>query len=264
MRCFTFQSAEVLDILLRDGQYFGDLSKVRCINNDYSADIEQLGGHCPVWVFCLDKGNDSKIYSYINGSVFERFRCEMSVDKEFISTLVMLELEVPDDTPMFTGITNNAWQCVKVVSYLRREWLCAAYRYSRRIHWYYTTIDVYCVCRRDALFPYGFQCHEKGENMENELVPCVINNTLFDSNLEISHLQIWDTESLILFVKRDGDDAFGEYILPYKRWVGLCDFNADERMAIENSIEQYENLLWDSARCEQKSRISALKDMTLG
>lgn len=46
----TFQSLDVLKLLLKNKVYIANPNKAR-ERQDYGADIEQLGGHTPVWCF---------------------------------------------------------------------------------------------------------------------------------------------------------------------------------------------------------------------
>lgn len=89
IRILTFQSVEVLNILLNEGEYFanGELARE---NRNYSDDIRQLNGVQPIWCFSpvgvrhfLNPFKENDEYSaedFINGSMFDTFRCEMSLN----------------------------------------------------------------------------------------------------------------------------------------------------------------------------------------
>lgn len=81
MRLLTFQSQEVIKKILLDGTYFADDSLCR-ENRDYQADINQLNGFQPIWCFVSTKGRDFIYDDFTDGSLLERFRCEMSLDQE--------------------------------------------------------------------------------------------------------------------------------------------------------------------------------------
>ena len=152
----SFQSQDVVDILLRDEVYYANPNLYR-EGRDYKLDREQLDGKQPVWLF----QSDDRIVdadSFVDGTLFELMRCEMSVSPKRLHEMVMLELRIPAGMAK-TGLTHNASDYAKVVPYLKREWLMATYRVSRLHRWYYSTVTVLQAFSPSMLFPNGLQCH---------------------------------------------------------------------------------------------------------
>jgi hypothetical protein len=158
MRVLTFQSQAVLEILLKDGIYYADLAEARERHN-YSLDIETLGGEVPIWCFVSLKGGFTTEH-FMNGDLFERYRCEMSLNQDSgLSNFVLLELEIPD-TDIHRGLTHNAYLGAKVTAVITKEYLCGVYSLTYPEHWYYAKVDLVLRFREDILFPETLQCKE--------------------------------------------------------------------------------------------------------
>jgi len=157
MRLLTFQSQEVIKKILLDGTYFADGSFCR-ENRDYQADINQLNGFQPIWCFASTKERDFVYDDFVDGSLLERFRCEMSLDQEVgLTQFLLLELEVDDSIPL-TGLTHNAYIGAKVIPYISKKQLLAVYRVTNTTHWYYKNIRLLeSYGREDILFPQGLR-----------------------------------------------------------------------------------------------------------
>ena len=124
IKLISFQSKEVLKILKKDKVYRAELGKCR-ESNDYSEDIEQLGGRNPIWCF---KGVPSELTkeSFVNGCLFEKYKCEMSVSRKYISNLICLEINYKGIPKV--GITHNDYPGAVVIPELKFEDLSAVYR----------------------------------------------------------------------------------------------------------------------------------------
>ena len=134
MRVITFQSKEVVDILLNEDVYFADVTKCR-EHNDYSEDIAQLGGYCPIWVFInIDMNNFD--------TLLERWRCEMSLEQHNgLSKFAMLELEI-DESRVKTGLTHNSYKYACVIDRIEFKDLSAIYSVENTEHWYFKRITL--------------------------------------------------------------------------------------------------------------------------
>lgn len=136
MRVVSFQSKEVLDIILKDTVYYADENKLRT-SHDYSIDKQQLNGCTPIWVFANENLCEETLKS---GELLERWRCEMSLDQEVgLTQFVMLELEV-DPTNLKHGKTHNAYNYACVMNKIDLSQLCAVYRVEHTAHWYFKKI----------------------------------------------------------------------------------------------------------------------------
>lgn len=123
MKILSYQSTEVLTILLTNGVYYAEDDKKR-ENRDYSLDIEQLGGHRPVWGFQLAPSHTKELI--YTGAMYDTHKCEMTGSYSALEGKLLLELEVPDGL-IKTGLTHNAYKYSKVFPYIREEWLIASY-----------------------------------------------------------------------------------------------------------------------------------------
>lgn len=162
----TFQSKEVLHALLENRIYFADNEKSREKRN-YSRDVEQLGGKQPIWCFSpvgiktLVKDKFS-IDDFIDGQLFERFRCEMSLpSREDLGKFYLLEIDTELDL-IKPGITHNSYVGAVVIPHIESNNLIGIYNVSYidddPVKWYYPDIKVLKVFRDDALFTKDFSC----------------------------------------------------------------------------------------------------------
>lgn len=133
MRVLTFPSYEVLDAVLTKGIYYADLSKCREKHN-YKKDIEQLDGAVPIWCFAPIRQQEFEIEDFINGELFQTFKCEMSLtNSDGLFRFFMLELDVLEEE-MKTGLSRNDYLGAKIISNISKEMLCAVYRLSYDSH----------------------------------------------------------------------------------------------------------------------------------
>lgn len=170
MRLLTFQSKEVLELLLSETHYYADSTKSREMR-DYSQDIEQLNGYQPIWCFSpvgLSSVAKSNIFSecdFKDGSLFDRFRCEMSISKkEVLSSLFLLEVEIDASIPK-RGLTHNAYIGAVVIPELIEGNLIAVYKLDYKASgahkFFYPTLEVLQILKEKPLFPSSFNCKDE-------------------------------------------------------------------------------------------------------
>lgn len=156
IKVLTFQSKEVIQTLLDSGIYLSDPNKSR-EGRDYHLDIKQLGGYHPVWCFVHIDRKDFKIEDFLNGDLFFRYKCEMSLNSDKgLSEFFLLELEV-DKESMKLGLTHNAYRGAIVIPFIKIEQLCAIYTLNYN-DWYYANVQLVSRFKLDILFPGGLEC----------------------------------------------------------------------------------------------------------
>ena len=175
IRVLSFQSREVLDILLSHQEYHPDYNLSREGRN-YKLEKERYGFTDIIWCFSpigwYNPSNNPRIKipgkfskeDFIDGSKFFNFRCEMSLpDNESLNSLVLLELEY-DKEDLKSGLTHNSCSYVYVAPYLNLENLVAVYRLnydrSREAGWYYPEVFVEKTYKDNPLFESDFLCYE--------------------------------------------------------------------------------------------------------
>ena len=165
----TFQSQEVLDIILNGEDYNVDYSKCR-EKHDYTLEKETYGFNNVIWCFSamgfdtLEPNNFSK-EDFINASLFERFRSEMSINfREELNNLVLLELEYNKEE-LKPGLTHNHCSGVMVVDSLSLDNLKAVYRLEYNDEddkqWFYPKVYVDRLLSKDTIFTEEFLCGNK-------------------------------------------------------------------------------------------------------
>lgn len=162
----SFQSLEVLKILTKSVAYRPDLSMSR-ERRDYSADINQLGGYSPVWCFSpftksLEYSTEFRKSLFMNGSLFERFKCEMSLSSSMeFNKLFLFELRVPSNL-IKVGLTHNAYEGAVVIPEIRRDYVVAIYKLSYQdsdpTKWFYPDVKIIKRFKKNSLFDYDFSC----------------------------------------------------------------------------------------------------------
>lgn len=168
VRVLSFQSREVLDILLKDKIYH-PCHKLSREGRDYKLEKDTYGFKDVIWCFspvgCKTITPNKFIKDdFINGVKFFNFRCEMSLpSNECLNDLFLLELEYDYYTPK-PGLTHNACSYVYVIPELTMDNLVAVYRlnYDRRREagWYYPEVFIEKIYKRDSLFTSNFICKE--------------------------------------------------------------------------------------------------------
>lgn len=176
IRVLSFQSRDVLEVLLKDGKYHPSIELSR-EGRDYRLEKEKYGFKDVIWCFSpigwYNPVNNPRLKidgkfskeDFIDGSKFFNFRCEMSLpDNEDLNDLVLLELEYDIDE-LKRGLTHNGCSYVNVVPRLTIENLVAVYRLqydrSRENGWYYPEVFVEKVYKDNPLFDEYFLCSEQ-------------------------------------------------------------------------------------------------------
>lgn len=151
LRVLSFQSKEVLEILLSTGVYEPVLDKAR-EGHSYEDDIRQLGGKIPIWCFGPIRKDQFVTEDFADGSLFFRFNNEMSLNgtKEF-HNFTLLELVLPFKEVKY-GLTYNAYLGSKVFSTLKLENLRAVYSLDYTESWYFPKINLVARFSNDILF----------------------------------------------------------------------------------------------------------------
>lgn len=173
VRLLTFQSREVLELLLRDGSYLADPTKSR-ERRDYKEDIAQLNGANPIWcfspigirsVFTPMKVKDNFSYEdFISGVFFQNFRCEMSLGSgEGLNNLFLLEIECNRKLPK-VGLTHNSYIGAVVIPKLELNNLIAVYQLNYvdddDFKWYYPDVTIINIYKDTPLFKENFSCRK--------------------------------------------------------------------------------------------------------
>lgn len=156
MIAVTFQSTSVLACLTENKIYFADSCRAR-ERREYLEDIKQVGKQ-PVWLFANPNRQSLRAEDFEDGTMLERFRCEMSLDqRKGLSSFVMLEIEKPEDA-VFVGKTHNACDYAYVTSCIKPEELRAVYKICPTNHWYFKAVVPVALHRQDALFTHETIC----------------------------------------------------------------------------------------------------------
>lgn len=140
MRVITFQSGEVLNILVRDGEYYADISKCR-ESNGYEHELKILDGKCPIWVF-----TNPDIETGLTYTTPECWRCEMSLDHYTgLKAFVAMEFDLSPSN-LFTGVSHNAYKYAMVTDHLSLSDLCCTYTIADIVvddsDWYFKKFTV--------------------------------------------------------------------------------------------------------------------------
>lgn len=209
IRVLTFQSREVLDILLKKGEYNSDIDLSR-ESRDYSLDIKQLEGANPIW--CFSPVGLKTLYlnkfvkeDFLNGSLFDRFRCEMSLPSgESLNDLVLLELEIPTEN-VKVGLTHNAYVGAVVIPSISLSSLIATYSLEYKdgdgTSYFYPKVKLTTIYSECPLFGCDFTCRKDSSPRRKENYKIVklyrgCNTSELDCILtrEFSDISWWSTE----------------------------------------------------------------------
>lgn len=173
VRVLSFQGKEVVGMLLRGEEYHPSKEFSR-EGRDYLLEKERYGFEDVIWCFnplgfrrnrLINEGKFTKD-DFLNGSMFEAFRCEMSVyDRVELNDLCLLELEY-DIEDVKLGLTHNGCSYVSVVPNLKKENICAVYRLVFKsegsfIERFMPTLKVIEVFKEDVIFQKDFRCREE-------------------------------------------------------------------------------------------------------
>ena len=157
IKVLTYQSKEVVDIILRDNIYKVNLEMCR-EKRDYSEDIKQLG-EPPIWGYI-----PKNITKLENGDTLFTIKNEMSVDQEIINELFLIELELyPSQFKI--GLSHNACDRVVVFKEIDINSVAGIYKVNyneeEEYGWYFPTITVLYNPKDTALFKNNFKCINK-------------------------------------------------------------------------------------------------------
>lgn len=156
MRLLTFQSRTVYD-MVSQGDYYAKLGLAR-ERRDYTADVTQLGGYIPVWAF-KSVTDEFKPKDFLDGMLFDRFRCEMSLySSECLEKFLLLELLVPDNI-VYPGLTHNAYSGAVVIPYIKKSYLKAVYQ-LHYVSEFYPVVELVIALSDRTLFYDGFTCRK--------------------------------------------------------------------------------------------------------
>ena len=162
-RVVTFQSKEVVDILLRDELYLADINKARegsvCEEDIYACD-----GNTPIWVFqhpafCFDKVGDKQFCNML-----ETFRCEMSIGT--LNGLYMIELHLNYQPPV--GKAHNSSSLACVIPSIKLNDVASIYE-LKQTEFYFYDITPYRLYSDDCLFDAAHSLNK--EIYENDKLP---------------------------------------------------------------------------------------------
>lgn len=173
VRLLSFQTRDVLETIISKGVYLADSNKSR-EKRDYSKDVEQLKGCNPIWCFSpvgirvdfkpLKTPGKFSQEDFISGSLFDTFRCEMSLSSgESLNDLVILEIGVDYRQPRI-GITHNSYQGAVVIQMIELRDLVAVYTVEYAdaddLKWHYPEVMVEKIYKENPLFRSNFLCRK--------------------------------------------------------------------------------------------------------
>lgn len=156
MRVLSAQGKEVWEILQRDKVYHASPKLCREAN-DYSKDVERLGGYQPIWGFAWPEIN---FYSMYNGAVLEYLRCEMSLDQHNCwDNYVLFELEIRQED-MLIGYAHNACAYSRIFKEINFDMVKAVYtlRDSDEDGFYYKVLSPIYTDGKDIITTVGLDC----------------------------------------------------------------------------------------------------------
>ena len=146
-RVVTFQSKEVVDILLSHKDYYADKNLMR-EGNLCEEDISTCNGNVPVWVFQHPAFKNTDIGPKQWCHMLQEFRCEMSVDS--LDGFYMIELLLPKQPPM--GKAHNGSSLACIIPHIKLFEVSAIYKVTETDHWYFYDIEPIYRCGKDILF----------------------------------------------------------------------------------------------------------------
>lgn len=146
-RVITFQSKEVIDIILQSEVYFADKDKLR-EGSICQEDIDTCNGKTPIWVFQHPCFISTNIGYGQWCEMLETFRCEMSIDS--LNDLYMIELLIDKQPPM--GKAHNGTSLACVIDSIHIDDVAAIYRLKETEHWYFYEVQLVKAFEEDILF----------------------------------------------------------------------------------------------------------------
>lgn len=146
-RVITFQSKEVIDILLKRGLYYADKMKLR-EGSICKKDILLCGGMTPIWVFQHPAFKTNKVGVHQMCNMLETFRCEMSIDS--LDGLYCVELHLDKQPPK--GSAHNASSLACIIPSISIKDVAAIYKVEQTEHWFFYSIKVVVKFKSTILF----------------------------------------------------------------------------------------------------------------
>lgn len=146
-RVITFQSKEVVDILLSGEDYYAckELMREGSLCHE---DIASCNGQIPVWVFQHPAFKSTKIGPRQWSDMLQTFRCEMSVD--MLDGFYMIELLLQEQPPM--GKAHNSSSLACIIPCIKPEWIRGIYEIQGTSHWYLYSVNPVKIFADDVLF----------------------------------------------------------------------------------------------------------------
>lgn len=146
-RVVTFQSKEVVDILLSGKDYYACEELMR-EGSLCSEDIALCNGQVPIWVFQHPAFKGTKIGPRQWSDMLQTFRCEMSVNT--LDGFYMIELTLQEQPPV--GKAHNASSLACVIPCIKTEWVRGIYEINSTSHWYLYAVVPIKIFAEDILF----------------------------------------------------------------------------------------------------------------
>lgn len=148
-KCLSFQGEEVYKMLMLGKPYIPLVSKCR----------ESTSSDPKVWCFDV---TDQDYDKFLTGELFERFRCEMSLDQDSgLENYYMFELCI-DRKRLSWSDEHNACSFVFVFDTLYLQDIIAVYKVRQTVHWYYKSFEIVHLFKEHPLFPGGINNRDNG------------------------------------------------------------------------------------------------------
>lgn len=145
-RIISFQSREVVDILLRGDVYVPDLSKCR-----EPGDYSEVGG-AKVWVFHFPNLTQSNFY---DGTIMHTCQEAMAIPGKWgLTQYYMIEMMV-DASRLSVPKWHTACPYVEIMDTASLSDVVAIYTVHPTSIWYFTQLKPFAIIQADALFPDG-------------------------------------------------------------------------------------------------------------
>ena len=160
-RVVTFQSKEVVDILLQNELYLADINKAR-EGSICKEDIDACGGNTPIWVFqhpafCFDKIGTRQFCNML-----ETFRCEISIPS--LNDLYMIELHL--DYQPSIGKAHNGCSLACIIPSISMNEVAGIYKLNKTEFFFYDIIP-YKLYSSNCLFSGIYRFNKDGYKNEN-------------------------------------------------------------------------------------------------
>lgn len=160
-RVITFQSKEVVNILLQNKLYLADINKAR-EGSICKEDVDACSGNTPIWVFqhpafCFDNIGDKQFCNML-----ETFRCEMSIST--LSGLYMIELHLDYQPPI--GKAHNGCSLACIIPSISMNEVAGIYKLNQT-EFYFYDITPYRVYNNDCLFSGIYRFNKDGYKNDN-------------------------------------------------------------------------------------------------